>query len=121
MKIVGEMLRNTGAFFMRRSYGEDQTYWDIFRQYIHQLVTKNDAPIQFFVEGTRSRSMKSLVPKFGLLFMTLKPFFTAEVPDIMFVPVNTTYDRVLEEALFAYEHLGVPKPKESTSVSVFFC
>lgn len=47
--------------------------------------------------------------------MTLKPFFTAEVPDIWFLPVNTNYDRVLEEQLFAFELLGVPKPKESTS------
>lgn len=50
--------------------------------------------------------------------MTLKPFFTAEVPDIWFLPVNTTYDRVLEERLFAFELLGVPKPKESTSAFI---
>lgn len=47
--------------------------------------------------------------------MTIKPFFTAEVPDIWFLPVHTTYDRILEEQLFAFELLGVPKPKESTS------
>lgn len=50
--------------------------------------------------------------------MTLKPFFTAEVPDIWFLPLNTTYDRVLEERLFAFELLGVPKPKESTSAFI---
>lgn len=47
--------------------------------------------------------------------MTLKPFFTAEVPDIWFLPLNTNFDRVLEEKLFAFELLGVPKPKETTS------
>lgn len=47
--------------------------------------------------------------------MTLKPFFTAEVPDIWFLPLNTVYDRILEEELFAFELLGVPKPKETTS------
>lgn len=51
----------------------------------------------------------------GLILMTLKPFFTAEVPDIWFLPLHTTYDRILEERLFAFELLGVPKPKESTS------
>lgn len=50
--------------------------------------------------------------------MTLKPFFTAEVPDIWFLPLNTTYDRILEEKLFAFELLGVPKPKESTSALI---
>uniref|UniRef100_A0A1Y1N952 GPAT/DHAPAT C-terminal domain-containing protein n=1 Tax=Photinus pyralis TaxID=7054 RepID=A0A1Y1N952_PHOPY len=51
----------------------------------------------------------------GLLSMVLKPFFTAGIPDILFIPINISYDRVLEEKLFAYELLGVPKPKESTS------
>lgn len=49
--------------------------------------------------------------------MTLKPLFTSEVPDILFVPINITYERILEEKLYAFELLGVPKPKESTSVS----
>jgi len=48
--------------------------------------------------------------------MALKPFFTGLVPDISIVPVNLSYDRCLEETLFAYEMLGVPKPKESTKV-----
>lgn len=48
--------------------------------------------------------------------MILRGFFLGEVPDILFVPINITYDRVLEEELFAYELLGVPKPKESTAV-----
>ena len=49
--------------------------------------------------------------------MTLVPFFTGRVPDITIVPINISYDRTLEEVLFAYELLGVPKPKETTSVS----
>lgn len=49
--------------------------------------------------------------------MVLKSFFTSEVPDILFVPINISYERVFEEKLFSYELLGVPKPKETTSVS----
>lgn len=49
--------------------------------------------------------------------MALKPFLTGLVPDISVVPVNLSYDRTLEEVLFAYELLGVPKPKESTKVN----
>lgn len=62
---MGTILRDTGAFFMRRSYNDDYLYWETFKQYIHQIVTKGDLPIEFFIEGTRSRSCKSLVPKFG--------------------------------------------------------
>lgn len=64
---MGSMLRDTGAFFMRRSYTKDDFYWDTFRQYVHQLVTKGDLPIEFFIEGTRSRSGKPLTPKLGKL------------------------------------------------------
>lgn len=53
--------------------------------------------------------------------MILKAYFKSEVPDILFVPINFSYDRVLEENLFAFELLGVPKPKESTSVSYMIC
>lgn len=62
---MGTVLRDTGAFFMRRSYNDDYLYWETFKQYIHQITTKGDLPIEFFIEGTRSRSCKSLVPKFG--------------------------------------------------------
>ena len=37
------------------------------------------------------------------------------VPDMMIVPISISYDRVLEENLFAQELLGIPKPKEATS------
>ncbi|KAF5285593.1 hypothetical protein FQA39_LY16562 [Lamprigera yunnana] len=112
---MGKILRNTGAFFMRRSFNEDYLYWDTFEQYIHQIITEGDLPLEFFIEGTRSRSGKSLFPKIGLLSMALKTFYTSAVPDILIIPINISYDRVLEEKLFAYELLGVPKPKESTS------
>lgn len=50
--------------------------------------------------------------------MILKALFLGHVPDILFVPVSINYDRILEESLFAFELLGIPKPKESTSVRV---
>ncbi|XP_050509840.1 dihydroxyacetone phosphate acyltransferase [Diabrotica virgifera virgifera] len=112
---VGKVLRDTGAFFMRRTYTNDNLYWTTFREYVYQLVTKGDLPMEFFIEGTRSRSNKSLPPKYGVLSMALKAFFFSQVPDILFVPIGISYDRILEESLFAFELLGVPKPKESTS------
>lgn len=46
--------------------------------------------------------------------MLLEPFLKRKVFDILVVPVGVSYDRPVEEQLFAYEMLGVPKPKEST-------
>ncbi|XP_061387625.1 dihydroxyacetone phosphate acyltransferase [Musca vetustissima] len=114
MFAMGTMLRKTGAFFMRRSFSNDELYWDIFREYMYALVGSYHIGVEFFIEGTRSRNFKALVPKIGLLSMALQPFFTGEVSDITIVPVSVSYERVLEEQLFVYELLGVPKPKEST-------
>lgn len=114
MMIMGRVLRDSCAFFMRRSFNNDKLYTAVFSQYVQTLITDGDAAVEFFIEGTRSRTGKCLTPKFGFLTMALKPFLTGLVPDISVVPINLSYDRTLEELLFAYELLGVPKPKEST-------
>ena len=50
--------------------------------------------------------------------MVVEPYLAGLVPDIMLVPVGISYQRTLEELLFSRELLGVPKPPESTRVSV---
>ncbi|XP_067681176.1 dihydroxyacetone phosphate acyltransferase-like [Haliotis asinina] len=115
MKFVGLLLRNSGAFYIRRSFGDDQLYWAIFTEYVQTQICNGDHPIEFYVEGTRSRTSKSYPPKFGMLSAALEPYFKSHIPDIMVIPVSVSYDRILEESLYAYELLGVPKPKESTS------
>lgn len=115
MKVVGEMLRMSGAFFIRRSFGGDKLYWAVFSEYVKTIVKNGLAPVEFFLEGTRSRTSKSLTPKLGLLNIVMDPFLKGEVFDISLVPVSISYERTLEEALYAREMLGVPKPKESTS------
>lgn len=114
---VGMLLRRTGAFFMRRSFANDKLYWHVFKEYMRSLVKSYHTGVEFFIEGTRSRSCKALPPKIGLLSMALEPLFMGEVADITIVPIGVSYERPLEERLFAYELLGVPKPKESTVVS----
>lgn len=49
--------------------------------------------------------------------MALEPYFNREIYDVIVVPVGVAYDKILEEVLFAYELLGVPKPRESTMVN----
>ncbi|XP_041660927.1 dihydroxyacetone phosphate acyltransferase isoform X2 [Cheilinus undulatus] len=115
MKFVGEMLRMSGAFFIRRSFGGDKLYWAVFSEYVKTMLKNGFAPVEFFLEGTRSRTSKSLTPKLGLLNIVMDPFLKGEVFDVNLVPVSISYERILEESLYARELLGVPKPKESTS------
>nr|XP_015830946.2 dihydroxyacetone phosphate acyltransferase isoform X2 [Nothobranchius furzeri] len=114
MKIVGEILRRSGAFFIRRAIGSDRLYWAVLSEYVRTVVRKGFAPLEFFVEGLRSRTLKSISPKLGMMHMVLEPFLKGEVYDITLVPISISYDRVLEESLLAHELLGVPKPREST-------
>lgn len=114
---VGRLIRRTCAFFMRRSFGTDDgtdLYWRVFGEYMHQLVAAYHTGVEFFVEGTRSRSFKALPPKIGLLAMAVQPLLAGELAEVCVVPIGIAYARPLEEQLFAYELLGVPKPKEST-------
>ncbi|PAV89602.1 hypothetical protein WR25_19645 [Diploscapter pachys] len=115
MAFMGEVLRRSGAFFMRRSFGKDYLYWAIFSEYVQQHLVHNDRTIEFFVEGGRSRTGKSVSPKYGLIQAVLEPFLKGDVLDIILVPVAMNYDKILEEMLYAYELLGFPKPKETTS------
>lgn len=138
---MGNALRKTGAFFMRRKFSQDKFYWHIFKEYMHKLITSYHKQVNFFVEGTRSRSCKALTPKIGkskirlhdnsykllifhlifhsgLLSMALEPLFMGEVSDITIIPISVSYEKPMEEELFVFELLGVPKPKESTMVSV---
>lgn len=55
----------------------------------------------------------------GLLSMVIEPYLNGCLPDILMVPISISYERTLEEFLFARELLGVPKPKESTTVRLF--
>ncbi|MED6293489.1 hypothetical protein CHARACLAT_011131 [Characodon lateralis] len=115
MKIVGEILRRSGAFFIRRAIRSDKLYWAVLSEYVRTIVRSGFAPLEFFVEGLRSRTLKSLPPKLGMMHMILEPFLKGEVYDVTLVPISISYDRVLEESLLAHELLGVPKPRESTT------
>ncbi|XP_032398394.1 dihydroxyacetone phosphate acyltransferase [Etheostoma spectabile] len=115
MKMVGEILRRSGAFFIRRAIGSDKLYWAVLSEYVKTIVRKGFAPLEFYVEGLRSRTLKSQMPKLGMMHMVLEPYFKGEVYDITLVPISISYDRVLEESLLAHELLGIPKPKESTT------
>jgi glyceronephosphate O-acyltransferase len=47
--------------------------------------------------------------------MALDPFLKGDVPDVQICTISISYERTLEENLYAYEVLGIPKPKETTT------
>jgi glycerol-3-phosphate O-acyltransferase len=114
LAVVADLLRGSGAFFMRRTFRGDDLYKAIFYEYVRQL-NKDRQIMEFFIEGTRSRSNKTLAPKYGFMSVCSRVFFEKEVEDITFVPVTLNYTKTLESESFLGELRGAQKVKESLS------
>lgn len=67
---------------------------------MQSIIYNGDAPMEFFVEGTRSRVGKSLHPKLGLLSMAVRPFFDRKCSDISMFPISITYNQRMESQLY---------------------
>lgn len=65
MSVVSGLLRRSGGFFLRRSFGSDRLYKVVFTLYVQTLLCSGHSPLEFFIEGTRSRTAKTLHPKLG--------------------------------------------------------
>jgi len=110
---IGRVLRGGGAFFIRRSFRDNRLYGAIMRAYILQLV-KLGVPLEYFVEGGRSRTGRMLKPRFGMLGMTLEAFINSQARPLAFVPVYIGYEKLLEGNAYLGELYGGKKKKEST-------
>jgi glycerol-3-phosphate O-acyltransferase len=109
---LGGLLRNGGAFFLRRTFRGLDLYTHVFAAYLKVLV-KEKANIIFYIEGGRSRTGKLLPPKVGLLSFLLQTVEEGAVEDLTFVPAFIGYDRIPEENSFLRELAGRDKQKES--------
>lgn len=109
---VGPMLRNLGAFFIRRSFNDDKLYGSVIQAYITTLLSKG-YNMECFIEGTRSRTGKLLPPKFGIIKYVLDAILSGDVSDTWICPVSTQYDKVVETESYVRELLGKEKEKEN--------
>lgn len=110
---VGSLLRRGGAFFIRRSFKGSPLYVAVFKEYLHSILVRNH-PIEYFVEGGRSRTGRLLPPKTGMLAMTIHSNMRASGKPIAFIPTYFGYERLMEGGTYVGEMSG--KPKESESV-----
>ena len=112
MPVIGGLLRRGGAFFMRRTFKGNPLYTAVFNEYLHTLFSKG-FPVEYFVEGGRSRTGRMLQPKTGMLAITLRSFLRSNRLPVVFVPVYIGYERVLEGRTYLGELRGASKKKES--------
>jgi glycerol-3-phosphate O-acyltransferase len=112
LPLVGPLLRKGGGFFMRRSFRGSALYSAVFMRYLGAIMARGHS-IQYFIEGGRSRTGRSLSPKTGMLSMTVRSYLRQPVRPIMFVPVYIGYERVMEVDSYVGELSGKPKEKET--------
>ncbi len=112
LPILGSFLRRGGAFFLRRSFKGNALYSVIFKEYMAQLIDRG-VPIEYFVEGTRSRTGRLLAPRFGLLSMTVRAFLRAPRRPVLFQPVYIGYEKLMEGRAYIGELSGKKKEAES--------
>ena len=110
--IVNDLLRASGAFFMRRSFKGDELYKAVFTEYV-KFLSKDKMIMEFFIEGTRSRTNKILSPKYGFLGFMTQTQFERDVEEVTFIPLTINYMRTLEGETFPHELTGADKVKET--------
>jgi len=109
---MGYIFRKCGAFFIRRSFTGARLYSEVFVRYIKALLEEGH-PIEFFIEGGRSRNGKLVLPKTGFLSILLKAYEEGFCDDLIFVPISIIYDRIIEEKSYLKEIGGDEKKQES--------
>ena len=109
---LGALFRRAGAFFIRRSFQGDKLYPVVFREYLIRLMEER-YPIEFFIEGTRSRTGKLIKPKYGMLDMMIRAFGAGRLESVKIVPISVGYEKIIEERSYRRELLGEEKQRES--------
>jgi len=111
---LGYIFRKSGAFFLRRTFKGNVLYGEVFAKYLETMMQEG-LPLEFFIEGGRSRTGKMVMPKYGLLSMIIQAFTKGTCDDLAAIPVYIGYDRVIEEKAYLKELGGEAKEREKTT------
>ena len=114
LPLVGPLMRRCGAFFLRRTFRSQKLYAAVFYEYLSIIQTQG-VSVEYFIEGTRSRTGRLLPPKAGMLAMSVRSYLNAPVKPIMFQPVYIGYERLAEGNSYTTELSGKAKRSEKLS------
>jgi glycerol-3-phosphate O-acyltransferase len=115
MPLIGRFMRKCGAFFLRRSFKGDALYAVVFTKYLGFMMARGH-PLEYFIEGGRSRTGRLLSPRTGMLSMTVRSYLRDPKRPVFFMPVYFGYERIVEGRTYIGELSGKPKRKESVFV-----
>ncbi len=109
---MGALFRASGAYFIRRSFGDNELYKTVFKQYLKFLI-RDGYTQEFFIEGGRSRTGKIMTPRLGMLSAIVNAYLAGVRSDLYLVPVSIHYGRIVEEESYQRELSGAEKERES--------
>lgn len=109
---VGQIIRRCGSYFIRRKMKGDTFYTALFREYLSVLFERGYAT-EFFIEGGRSRTGRTLPPRTGMVSMTVQAQLRGIERPIAFIPTYLGYEHVMEVGSYMHELEGAAKKKES--------
>jgi glycerol-3-phosphate O-acyltransferase len=109
---LGPLFRGAGAFFIKRSFDDNELYKLVFRKYLAFLIREGYTQ-EFFIEGGRTRTGKILTPKLGMLSALVNAFVQGARRDLYLVPISIHYGRIPEEEAYRREVAGEEKEPES--------
>jgi glycerol-3-phosphate O-acyltransferase len=109
---MGPLFRGAGAFFIRRTFEDNELYKMVFRKYLTFLIREGYTQ-EFFIEGGRTRTGKMLTPKLGMLSAIVNAFIQGIRRDLYLVPISIHYGRIPEEEAYRREVSGEEKEPES--------
>jgi glycerol-3-phosphate O-acyltransferase len=114
---IGPLSRRAGVIFIRRDTKDNPVYRWTLREYVGFLVEKRFG-LQWYPEGTRSRTGKLLPPKLGLLVYVVDAYLEGRVHDVVLAPASIAYDQLQEVSDFVYEAGGGTKKPEGIGWAV---
>lgn len=109
---AGPIFRRTGVFFIRRTFKDNPIYKLVLRQYVDYLIEKR-FPLEWYMEGGRSRTGKLLPPRLGMLSYVVDAFRRGKSEDVVLVPVSIAYDQISDVGSYVAEQRGAKKEAES--------
>ena len=116
LNLVKPFIRRSGAFFVRPRIGDNPMYERTLRQYVRKLI-KEGYWLEFFLEGSRTRSGKLQIPQSEILSMVVSAVASGAAPDAWLVPCSVTYERIVEGTTFDRERMGHDKGVQRVSLA----
>jgi len=114
LPLVGPLLRRGGAFFMRRRFRDDPIYAAVFSEYLYQVYRRGHC-VEYFPEGSRSRTGRLLPARLGLLKLTIEHHRRGVPRPLALMPVYFGYEKLVEAGSYLDELRGAEKENESVS------